>query len=213
MINKDYVIKNIEKYNDIKLAKGLDLMSYSTKKRHINKYVGVGVSTEIYGERWFRLPKGDAIFKSFEGQYGEDIREIRMLNELICQELCKQVGIKCAEYESATFGDTQGLVSYNIADKNEKLESLHQFMKRVHLYSEPNLEDLSEVLNRYANRGYRFDKQQMILDVYKMIIFDFLTLQTDRNASNVNVLVQKGEKNVVWHPCLITSLLLVAKCL
>ena len=199
-MNRDYVIKNIDKYNDIKLAKGLDLMSFSTKKRHINKYVGVGISTEVFGERWFKLPKGEALFKTFEGQYGENIREIRMLNELICQELCKQVGIKCAEYETATFGDTQGLVTYNVAQKNEKLESLHQFMKRVHLYSETNLEDLSEVLNRYIDRGYWLNKQQMLVDVYKMIVFDFITLQTDRNASNVNVIMRKDAKKCYMAP-------------
>ena len=199
MENK-YVIKNIDKYKDIKLATGLDLMSYATKKRYITKNVGVGISTGTYGERWFKLPKGNAIFKTFDGPYGENIKAIRMANELICQELCKQVGISCAEYEPAKFGDDVGIVSYNMIEKNEKQESLHQFMKRVYLYSEPNLEDFSEVLDRYMDRGYWLNKQQMMVDLYKLIVFDYITLQTDRNASNVNVIFRKDAKKCYMAP-------------
>ena len=47
------ILKNTEKYSDIKLAKGLLLDDAKTIKRAGES----GISTGKYGHRWFCLPK------------------------------------------------------------------------------------------------------------------------------------------------------------
>ena len=74
------ILKNTEKYSNIKLAKGLLLDDSKTIKRAGE----CGVSTGKYGLRWFCLPKGKAIFKTYDGIFCFDIRQNRIdiANEL-----------------------------------------------------------------------------------------------------------------------------------
>lgn len=192
MTNK-YIVKNLSKYNNIKIALGLDLKEYSKQPRSI-RGEKIGISTMTYGKNWFITPKGKAIFKSFDGQFGKEIKNVRIVNELLCNELCKQIGLSCAEYELATYGNANGVVSYDIAGEN-KLINLRQFLS-VDKQAKPNLIDCAEVVDKYISAGVKMDKQQTIISLYKIILFDTLTLQTDRNARNINFVFNKKEKSM-----------------
>lgn len=186
------ILKNVDKFNDIKLAKGLDLTFYATKDRKIN-WQKVGISTETFGDKWILTPKGRGLFKSFDTFYSTSTKNIRICNELLCRELCKQVGIRCAEYELAEIDGIKGLITYDFVGKN-KLVPLNHFVE-INKQSECNLIGCVEAFDTYAEKGYRFDKKQAIIDLYKLIVFDTLTLQTDRHENNVNFLFEKGKKN------------------
>ena len=188
-----FIIKNIGKYNNIKLAQGLELGQFRMLPRKTTDHVGTGISTGTYGDYWFDMPKGKALFKTFYG-YGREIRNTRMYNELLCNELCSQIGMPCAEYESAHFEEDDGVVSYNIIKKGETLQSLDEFA-----YGTPdgeiNLEALSVVFDEYIEDGYKINKKQAIIDLYRIAVFDYLTLQTDRNDSNINMVYTPRNKS------------------
>lgn len=185
------ILKNVDKFNNIKLAKGIDMTLYARKDREVN-WATVGVSTETFGDKWIITPKGRGLFKTFDTFFSTKTKNIRMLNELLCQELCKQVGIRCATYELAELDGFNGLVTYDFVGKN-KLVPLHKFVG-VKRGLDSNLLDCAAAFDVYAEKGFRFDKKQAIIDLYKILVFDTLTLQTDRNEHNINFLFEKGKK-------------------
>ncbi len=184
---KNIILKNQEKkYNLCFLD--IDLKNVKTTKRS-TKISNIGVSTSKYGNVWFNLPNGKALFKTYNS-YREDIKNYRMINELVCCILAKQVGINCAKYQPAHIKEDKGLISYNILNKDEKLINCEQVLRKG-FYREPTLFNIADALEYYENAGYKVNKKQIILDLYKMIIFDALTMQTDRNTYNIHFIVDK----------------------
>ena len=187
---KGGILKNLKKYNNIKLAKGLNLQFFVTAPRGKRKYIGI--STTSFGDKWFITPRGRAIFKTYDSEFGKEIRNIRIVNELVCMELCKQMGIGCAEYQPAHIQGQDGLLSYDIAD-GKKLVSFCDFIsvsKRI----EPNLFGAISAMDKYIEKGYKINKKEMVIFLYKTILFDTLTLQTDRNQRNFNFLYDAKAK-------------------
>lgn len=148
-MERRYLIKNIGKYPDIKLATGLDLKTFSRTKRYISVYGGSGVSTEDYAGAWFLIDKNGtkqkAIFKTYNSWFAENLRTNRMFNELLCEQLCNQIDLPCAKYESAHIKDQDGLVSYNILGENERLVTFAQFLK--YEPTEINLKEISTAID------------------------------------------------------------------
>ena len=187
-----FIVKNIKKYNNIKLAKGVCLKQFSITPRQATGSADTGISTGTYGDYWFKTPKGKALFKTFYG-YGNEIRNIRMYNELLCCELCKQIDMPCAEYETAYYEEDNGVITYNILKQGEKLMSLDDFA-----YATPdgeiNLEIMNQVFDEYIETGSKINKKQEILNLYRIAVFDYLTMQTDRNDRNISM-VYNSRKN------------------
>lgn len=182
-------------FTDIKLAKGLNI---SNATQTIRKGE-TGVSTKSYGKVWFHLYKGKAIFKSYDA-YQSEIKNIRIVNELLCYELAKQMGIRCAEYELATFGKTTGLVTYQVNKPNERLIDSREFFKELGFMPTQNLDIYSIAIDEYIKQGYKINKQKMLKDLFKISLFDSLTMQSDRNSANVFFLVNKNQKSIKVAP-------------
>ncbi|MBQ7884692.1 MAG: hypothetical protein IJ318_01170 [Clostridia bacterium] len=191
---KQGIIKNIGKFNDIKLATGLDMTLYATQPREAN-LTNTGISTETFGDKWFLTPKGRALFKTYDSGYSKEIRQIRMLNELLCQELCAQVGIACATYEPAQKDGQDGLITYDIAGEENSLVPIHRLI-RVKRGLDTTLFGCAEAIDVYAYNGYAVNKKQVIVDLFKILVFDTLTLQTDRNDNNINFLFANNFKGI-----------------
>lgn len=186
---KKGILKNVHKFNNIKLAKGIDMTLYATQRRKVD-WQSVGISTQSYGSKWIMTPKGRGLFKSYDSAYGAQIKNIRIVNELLCQELCHQVGIRCATYEPASFDGVEGLVTYDFVGKDNKLVPLYKFVQIVK-GTDCSLLDCVNAIDEYQFQGYDINKKQAVIDLYKLIVFDTLTLQTDRNENNVNFLFSK----------------------
>ena len=191
-------LKNLEKYNNIKLSKGVFLdnadISYSDSFES-------GVSSSDFGGYWYMLPKGRAIFKTYSG--GDElgnIKNIRITNELLCYELSKQLGIRCAEYELASYYGEQGVVSYDVSGVNEKLVSSGQIFDKYNLSSNNAFKFYVTAQKKLEELGYMFDKEKMLLDLYKITLFDILTVQSDRHRSNVFMLINKKADTVKVAP-------------
>lgn len=192
------ILKNTQKYNDITLATGVFLDNTKTKIR----FGTIGVSTKTFGHKWFCLPKGKALFKTYDGNNYYEIRKNRIVNEFICRELCKQIGIKVPDIEPATYKNITGLISYDIEDKNKRLYSGEKLFKKVNLYYGSNhINDYVSALNKLKTLGgYNIDIKKEYYNLFKIAVFDTLTMQTDRHINNLYFLIDKKTKEVTVAP-------------
>lgn len=179
------VIKNATKKDFIKFPKGLNLKEAKTRYRY-QRYEEEnmsGISMEKYADKWFMLPKGNAIFKSYESN--KRTKSLRMINELLCQEFAKQFGISCAEYEISHFGGVKGLVSYNVLKDNERLISGYSLSRITNssIFNNSLLE-YNKMLKK-LKKVSRSERKALIYELYKQAVFDHITFQTDRHANNV----------------------------
>lgn len=191
-------LKNLEKYNKLKLAQGVFLDNAQIDYRQ-DDYTGV--STGDFGFFWYMLPKGKAIFKTYTGgDELEAIQNIRIVNELLCYELSKQVGIRCAEYELAEYQGQKGVISYNVSAINEKLTPATEVFDKFNLPPYNEFRFYLKAQERLEDLNYSFDKHKMILDLYKISLFDFLTVQSDRHRNNIFMLINRKNKTVKIAP-------------
>ena len=178
----EYLIKNRKKYKKTKLARGLDLSKFDTKKRDGE----TGISCKPFGNVWFQTPKGDALFKTYDGNNSK----IRILNELLYNCLGKKFGVKVAEYEPAHKKDKVGLVSYNFVKENQRLISLYEiFNPQEYNVTYKGIVDHFE-LYRHA---LGTDIDELEFDLFKVMVLDALTFQEDRH-NNLNFLYDEKEK-------------------
>ena len=178
------IVKNVQKYNSgIKLNFGRDL---TDAKVSLRPAYTTGVSTKEYGRVWFWVGNKKTIFKTYDTFGYSDTRKIRMANELLCYELAKKMDVKCAVYETALNDKHKGIISYDVQKEYENLVSVENLYYRLCKGTfEGNLKDIAKAVNELEKRGKRVNKKQIFIDLYKIMIFDALTMQNDRHLGNL----------------------------
>ncbi len=112
-------------------------------------------------------------------------------NEIFCEKLAKSLGINCAHYEFVkTRKNGNILISKNILKENEKLIEACSFINDQVNCLNVLLKNL-EKAQQYM--GYKFNMQEIELDLFKIIVFDYLTSQADRHDKNYGFIA--SEKN------------------
>lgn len=182
--------KIIKKYNEfntrIKMAKGVKLALKNSHKRDGES----GVCSIAYSNLWFDTKNGEALFKTCDLFSFSDMR---MLNEVLCYRLCDSVDISCAKYEPAYFNNaqkTKGVISYNFLKPNQKLISLKTFLETDDFMSYVEIMSALKAKQGFFN----LDLKQIQENLYKMMIFDMLTFQTDRHLQNISLVLDKEIK-------------------
>jgi len=196
---KTFLIKNMVKFNDIKLKPARVLsLDQATGRRG-----KTGVSSKTFGQKWFLLPEGKALFKTFDSLYAPNLANVRMLNEVICYKLAQQVGMRCAQYIPAQLehGDKQyiGLATINILKPNETSVSYRDFRAFDSSSYSLNMVDFAQLIDIYAQNGTNIKKKALLVDMYKKILFDAITLQTDRNSNNYCLI--RNKKTNTYRAC------------
>lgn len=190
------ILKNINKFDNLYLAKGIDLLKFRYFKR---KDFSFGISTSKYSDKWFNLPKGAAIFKTFDDNEFIESKNYRMINELVCNKLANQLNIPCAEYEPATYEEDTGLVTYNVAKHHEKLINSGELYR--YNIKENSYEEFDNLIDYYKDRDiYNINKKQVMLDIYKIMVFDALTMQQDRHLYNIHFIIDKLDNSLKVAP-------------
>ena len=152
------VVKNRIRYKLIKYPKGIGLHDDKTVSREDKT---VGVSTFRFGDNWFVTSKGRALFKA----YNVDKQGIRIVNELLYDELANQINLPVAKYLPANYRHNNeekntnpnlnkhyhGLASIDVTKKNEKIMTGYQLLK----------------YNNYRGRRNTFYDYIDALDYYK----------------------------------------------
>ena len=177
---KKFIIKNKDKYKVLKLAKGLDLQTFSTSPR-TKSAKKLGISTKKFGDKWFITPDGKGIFKNYIP--GE---EIRIVNELLYDNLAKQLGLSVAEYKPAHYGNYNGLISINVAKKNEIIKDGVDILDYNDSCGYNSYEEYLRYVKEYADgEALLVDMMDLKQNLYKILLLDQLTFQEDRHEKNI----------------------------
>ena len=180
------IIKNKNKFSKIKLAKGIYLDNYSMKE---------GVVLKV-----FSSPQGKLYYKAFATNLGMP-KEMRIVNELLCEEIGKQIGLKMAHYQPANYKGKVGLVSLDITKDGEVLFDGERLAIYQNQYSGNTYDQYIELLDLLEQRGYKVHPSTK-LDLYKLLVFDTLTFQEDRHNSNILFLEDTITKQIRLAPIL-----------
>ena len=196
-MTNNIILKNTQKYGVLKLASGIDLKEY---KKKLSDRPHVGISTETYRNYWFVDNQDQrGIFKTYDKVDVLDfIGQNRIINEMLCQEIGKQIGVKIADYRPAHIDDKIGTLSYDVASKREEVVSAHRLLG---LNEKIDLKNLSRILkDRCAKEGYFYESSKMIFDLYKMMVFDALTFQEDRRGGNIHFVINPSSRQIRLSP-------------
>lgn len=192
---KSAMIKNLEKYTALKFAKGIYLDNQETQ----NRFGDYGISSKRYSNKWYVLPQGRAIFKTYDKyeEYYDMLKNLRIINELLCYELCKQINLPCARYELATKENISGLISYDVTKQGETLYCFSEYFYKNNIFYENNFKTfVKEIKNLKTKTKLNINQSQAIKDFYKILLFDCLTVQTDRHAGNL-FFIENLQKNTL----------------
>lgn len=177
---------------------------------------GIGVDPEVgyYDKFWFLLNGERVLFKETEkGSY-------QGYSELVIEELAKRVGIVCAHYDLAFWGNCEGVLSYDFRKTGDKVLTGYDLLEHDIDYVENLISD-KDMVDVYGIRGSEelvFDKMNNLeiiwqaLDVYfknhpnkdivipkimtqleEILIFDLITLQRDRHSFNWSIIERDGD--------------------
>ncbi len=188
------MIKNQNKFSKLKC---FDI----SKARTTNNNIVPGISSTTYGKKWFVLSQGKVLFKTFDGEQFRYVKKYRIINELVCYELAKMMGVKCARYEPAIKKENDiiktGVVSFKVNTSNQVLKTLY----------DDNEEEAAETFSEIVELMKQRSKNDKILldpdfefDLFKMVVFDILTLQQDRHLTNIHIIDDKKQNKRMLSP-------------
>ena len=194
MSENKYLLKNSGYYEILKLAKGINIGKYSTKKRS-DFETGISFNHD-FEMLWFKTSKGDGLFKTYDtpGAFYE-LKKIRQVNEVLCCELAKQIGVETAIYEPARVNGQNGVITYNVCGENETLINLIK-------YFDSQKHSIKSIMESLDAKKIKYDKQKMFFDLYKMMVFDLLTFQEDRHNNNMHFIVNNSDNSIRFSPLL-----------
>lgn len=209
------LIKSKNLYKLVKFVKGINLDEYSTEWRSGK----TGISTKNFGKTWFLTPYGKVLFKD----YDVASEGIRIINELLYDELAGQIGLSVAKYIPADFKaypihyllradkdkiekpDPEkiyhGLASVSVTKENEKLWDGGKLLDYHSSWGDETLTDYSTALDMFENaEGYSVDKEEIIFNLYKMLVLDELTFMEDRHLNNINFIKNDVNNYLISSP-------------
>ena len=96
----------------------------------------------------------------------------------------------------ATYKGREGTISYNVCKTNEKILSAHALFLQIDPEYEYSLESFAELLDNIMESGTALDREQVLFDLFKQMVFDILTFQTDRHESNIHFLLNEKEDTI-----------------
>ena len=220
------IIIDKDKFKIVQKPEGLNLESYNTIKR----FDKTGESTKTFGQSWFLTPKRKALFKN----YNIAKNGIRIVNELIYDDLAKQIDLPVAKYIPANFKSYPisyfssldkdeikkpkpekiyyGLTTIDVTKENEELMSGAELLDYDEFYGDETLEDYIKALDIFKEgEGYYVDKSNINSTLVKMMILDALTFMEDRNYYNVAFIKSDKDGYLIPSPVIDNEMCFVGK--
>lgn len=166
---------------------------------------------EGYDEQnfWAKVRKEDEdrfiYVKPRESKYMDN--DYNVYSELLYEELMKQVGVKCVDFDIARYDGNLATISDNILKDysyDEFIingEELIENKKYPVMEDEYNIEDLLDSVNEYCIEENLDEeiRDNCIRDIHKACIADIFALSTDRKPTDFDFIVGKDieGKNVI----------------
>lgn len=124
--------------------------------------------------------------------------------ELVFEELAKQVDFPCAHYDIGTRGDKKCVFSYNILDSEENkglsMMSLSDLLDQLehtddYSHSYNVIDAFKAIANHCKCEGIsKEDQQRVLIDFSKMQVLDTFLSSTDRHCENISFIYGNDEK-------------------
>ena len=121
--------------------------------------------------------------------------------ELVIDELAKDFGLNCAEYDLASFSYRCGLISKDLNRGNDQFIPMSELLSEFYhtsnyrtLRQYNNLDDIGVMLEQ------KFDyptSKRLIEQLNVLYIFDIIVGNSDRNCTNYGIQYHDGELNIM----------------
>ena len=187
------MIKAFLHFDTPKNIKCVNLMAVKqlSKTYYHQNEIAPGINTRTYSDVEFVVDKQKTIYKSYDGETCANLADFRALNEVVCYHIGRQIGVECSKVEFARteeydFVTSNGTISYNTLKPNQILVDTDYLCTETGKFSSHTLEDYEKLVQEYARTsGAEVDTEKIKFDLFKMCVFDYLTMQSDRHESNV----------------------------
>ena len=136
-------------------------------------------------------------------QFEKDGAKFTTYQELIFEELAKQVNVPTAHYDLIKRDGKKGVLTYNVVDQEENkglsMYSLADFMGEIGIKNQNfnyNITDAYDAIKNYCKK-MNIDKEQYskaMVDFTKMQVLDLFLSSTDRHPENISFLYGVDEK-------------------
>lgn len=187
------MIKAFLHFDTPKNIKCVNLMAVKqlSKNYYHKDEVSRGINTRTYSDIEFVVDNQKTIYKSYDGEACANLADFRALNEVVCYHIGRQIGIDCAKVEFARteeydFVTSNGTISYNTLKPNQILVDTDFLCSATGKFASHTLEDYEKVIEAYKKVAeIDIDTEKIKFDLFKICLFDYLTMQSDRHESNV----------------------------
>lgn len=126
-------------------------------------------------------------------------------SELLVKELADQVGIPAAHYDLIRYKGQPGVLSKKVLEKEDETLILYRtLLQKLKSHSSQTSLNIEDVFS--ASKFLRYDGidkdalYDIIQDVCKVVVFDILTSNTDRNPGNLAILYSAENKTAKLAP-------------
>ena len=159
-----------------------------------------GLSSNSFSNKWFLIGKRQSIFKTYDDPLYPEVRKERILNEMLCYRLATKLGINAAPCQPAKYDEHDGLISYSFLKDGDKMISGTNILQVFNLLiARGTFENFAIALPEYATKNGVLLDDEIELDLFKMMVFDFLTIQEDRHLGNI-IFIQDKNGNLKLAP-------------
>ena len=145
-------------------------------------------------KKWFVFENGKVLFKEALASSYIDYAQ------LFFEEFAKQSGLEVAHYDLAIYQGKKGVVSPDFLKENERLISFELFLKMgamVAKETNANIKfnnTIEDIIKALSIQGFEDETLEKVLALLIQIcLLDGLILETDRNSTNLSLLVKKNK--------------------
>ncbi len=174
----------------------IDYDRFESEKGKNLKTIDEDRGSSSRNKKWVFFDNGTVMLR--DDQFEDDGTKFTTYQELIFEELAKQVNFPVAHYDLIKRGDKRGIITYNVLDNEDNKEmtmySLRDFMDQIDCKDDNkfnyNIADAYSAIKNFSKES-GIEKEQyakVMVDFTKMQVLDLFLSSTDRHAENISFL-------------------------
>lgn len=184
----------------------IDYSKFEKEKGDNLKVINEDRGSSARNKKWVYFDNGSVLLR--DDQFENDGTKFTTYQELIFEELAKQVNFPVAHYDLIKRNGKKGVMTYNIIDDEDKtfsMYSLRNFMDEIECKEDNTFNyDITDAYNAIKNFSKKsgIDKEQyarVMIDFTKMQVLDLFLSSTDRHPENISFVygIDKNTKKPV----------------